>query len=101
MKISSEQKADIVRRIQVKNPGGTWAVSYRAIAAEFGVSGCLISHIAKHAGLPQREHSGKHIPFVGPRYQPPAHALSASSTAVGYVPGTAQQSGHDRGSPSH
>ena len=68
----SEQKADIVRRIQVKNPDGTWAVSYRAIAAEFGVSGCLISHIAKHAGLPQREHSGKHIPFVGPRYQPPA-----------------------------
>ena len=71
-KISSGQRAEIVRRIQVKNPDGTWAVSYRAIAAEFGVSGCLISHIAKHAGLPQREHSGKHIPFVGPRYQPPA-----------------------------
>jgi hypothetical protein len=32
MKISSEQKADIVRRIQVKNPDGTWAVSYKALA---------------------------------------------------------------------
>ena len=42
MKISSEQKADIVRRIQVKNPDGTWAVSYKALAPEFGVSSCLI-----------------------------------------------------------
>jgi hypothetical protein len=47
-KISSEQKADIVRRIQVKNPDGTWAVTYKDIAAEFAVSSCLISHIAKH-----------------------------------------------------
>ena len=71
MKISSEQKADIVRRIQVKNPDGTWAVSYKALAPEFGVSSCLISHIAKHAGLPQRKR-GKYVPSVGKRYQPPA-----------------------------
>jgi len=32
MKISSEQKADIVRRIQVKNPDGTCAVLYKALA---------------------------------------------------------------------
>ena len=69
MKISSEQKADIVRRIQVKNPDGTWAVSYKALAPEFGVSSCLISHIAKHAGLPQRKR-GKYVPRK--RYQPPA-----------------------------
>ena len=72
MKISSAQKADIVRRIQVKNPDGTWAVSYKALAAEFAVSSCLISHIAKHAGLPQRERGPQYIPFVGKRYQPPA-----------------------------
>jgi hypothetical protein len=72
MKISSAQKADIVRRIQVKNPDGTWAVLYNALAAEFGVSSCLISHIAKHAGLPQRERGPQYIPFVGKRYQPPA-----------------------------
>ncbi len=71
MKISSEQKADIVRRIQVKGPDGTWAVSYKALAPEFGVSSCLISHIAKHAGLPQRKR-GKYVPSVGKRYQPPA-----------------------------
>ena len=78
-KISSEQKADIVRRIQVKNLDGTWAVSYRDLAAEFGVSHCLISHIAKHAGLPQRERGsqripfvGKRLPFVGKRFEPPA-----------------------------
>jgi hypothetical protein len=71
MKISSAQKADIVRRIQVKNPDGTWVVSYKALAPEFGVSSCLISHIAKHAGLPQRKR-GKYVPFVGKRYQPPA-----------------------------
>ena len=41
MKISSEQKADIVRRIQVKNLDGTWAETYGALAKEFGVSGCL------------------------------------------------------------
>ena len=35
-KISSEQKADIVRRIQVKNPDGTWAETYGALAEEFG-----------------------------------------------------------------
>src|SRR5271157_67820 len=57
---------------QVKNPDGTWAVSYKALAAEFGVSSCLISHIAKHAGLPQRERGPQYIPFVGMRYQPPA-----------------------------
>ena len=74
MKISSEQKADIVRRIQVKNLNGTWADKYDALAKEFGVSRCLISYIAKGAGLPQREggHSKAHIPFVGKRYQPPA-----------------------------
>jgi AraC-like DNA-binding protein len=71
-KISSEQKADIVRRIQVKNPDGTWAVTYKDIAAEFGVSRCLISHIAKHAGLPRRERGPQAIPFVGKRYHPPA-----------------------------
>ena len=71
-KISSAQKADIVRRIQVKNPDGAWAVSYKALAPEFGVSSCLISHIAKHAGLPQRERGPQYIPFVGMRYQPPA-----------------------------
>jgi hypothetical protein len=38
MKISSAQKADIVHRIQVKNPDGTWAVLYKALATEFGVS---------------------------------------------------------------
>jgi len=72
MKISSAQKADIVRRIQVKNPDGTWAVSYKALASEFAVSSCLISRIAKHAGLPQRERGPQCIPFVGLRYQPPA-----------------------------
>jgi hypothetical protein len=71
MKISSEQKAEIVRRIQVKNLDGTWAVSYEALAPEFGVSSCLISHIAKHAGLPQRKR-GKYVASVGRRYQPPA-----------------------------
>ena len=70
-KVSSEQKADIVRRIQVKNPDGAWAVSYKALAPEFGVSSCLISHIAKHAGLPQRKR-GKYVPSVGKRYQLPA-----------------------------
>jgi len=70
-KISSAQKADIVRRIQVKNPDGAWAVSYKALAPEFGVSSCLISHIAKHAGLPQRKR-GKYVPSVRTRYQPPA-----------------------------
>jgi hypothetical protein len=69
-KISSEQKADIVRRIQVKNPDGTWAVSYKDIAAEFAVSRCLISHIAKHAGLPRRERGPQVIPCK--RYHPPA-----------------------------
>ena len=53
------------------NPDGTWAVSYKALAPEFGVSSCLISHIAKHAGLPQRKR-GKYVPSVGKRYQPPA-----------------------------
>jgi len=74
MKISSEQNTDIVRRIQVKNPDGTWAETYGALAEEFGVSRCLISHIAKCAGLPRREggHFKAHIPFVGKRYQPPA-----------------------------
>jgi hypothetical protein len=71
-KINPEQKADIARRIQVKNPDGTWAVSYKAIAAEFGVSPCLISHIAKRAGLPQRERGPQHFPFAGERYHPPA-----------------------------
>ena len=74
MKISSEQKADIVRRIQVKNLNGTWAEKYDALAKEFGVSRCLISHIAKRAGLSRRE-GGQfkaHTAFVGKRYQPPA-----------------------------
>ena len=71
MKISSEQKTDIVRRIQVKNPDGTWAVLYKDLATEFGVSRCLISRIAKHASLPRREGCRQHIPFVGKRYQPP------------------------------
>ena len=31
MKIGPEQKADIVRRIQVKNPDGTWAEKYGAL----------------------------------------------------------------------
>ena len=47
MKISSEQKADIVRRIQVKNPDATWVVSYKALAPEFGVSSCLGSRLIK------------------------------------------------------
>jgi hypothetical protein len=74
MKISSEQKADIVRRIQLKNLDGTWAETYGALAEEFGVSRCLISNIAKCAGLLRREggYSKAHIPFVGKRYQPPA-----------------------------
>jgi hypothetical protein len=72
MKISSAQKADIVRRIQVKNPDGTWAVTYKALAAEFAVTSGLISHMAKRAGLPQRERGPQYIPFVGKRYQPPA-----------------------------
>ena len=90
----SGQKADIVRRIQVKNPDGTWAVSYKAIAAEFGVSPCLISHIAKRAGLPQRERGPQHFPFAGKRYQPPAQLWDN-------VPGAAWQTGHGGGSPSH
>ena len=72
MKISSVKKADIVRPVQVKNPDGTWAVTYKALAAEFAVSSCLISHMAKRAGLPQRERGPLYIPFVGMRYQPPA-----------------------------
>jgi hypothetical protein len=73
MKISSEQKADIVRRIQLKNLDGTWAETYGALAEEFGVSRCLISNIAKCAGLLRGEGgcSKAHIPFVGKRYQPP------------------------------
>jgi len=72
MKISSEQRANIVCRIQVKNPDGTWEVLYKDLAAEFGVSRCLISRIAKHAGLLRRKRGPQHIPFVGKRYQPPA-----------------------------
>ena len=74
MKISSEQKADIVRRIQVKNPDGTWTERYGPLAKEFNVSRCLISHIAKRAGLLRRERGqfAAHIAFVGKRYQPPA-----------------------------
>jgi hypothetical protein len=72
MKVSSEQKTEIVRRIQVRNPDGTWAVSYQELATEFGVSRCLISHIAKRAGLARREGGRAHVPFVGKRYQPPA-----------------------------
>jgi hypothetical protein len=56
----------------VKNPDGTWAVTYKDIAAEFAVSRCLISYIAKRAGLAQRERGPQHIPFVGKRYHPPA-----------------------------
>jgi hypothetical protein len=41
MKVSSEQIADIVCRMQVKNPDGTWAVLYKDLAAEFGVSRCI------------------------------------------------------------
>jgi hypothetical protein len=59
MKISSDQKADIVRRIQVKNPDGTWAEKYGALAEEFGVSRCLISHIAKH--VPSRFWQGTRV----------------------------------------
>ncbi len=69
MKISSTQKTDIVRRIQVKNPDGTWAVTYKALAAEFAVTSCLISHMAKRAGLPQRQRGPQYIPFLGMRYQ--------------------------------
>jgi hypothetical protein len=72
MKISSTQKVDIVRRIQVKNPDGTWAVTYKALAAEFAVSSCLISHMAKRAGLPQRERGPQYIPLLGMRYKLPA-----------------------------
>ena len=72
MKVSSEQRADIVRRMQVKNPNGTWAVLYKDLAAEFGVSRCLISKIAERAGLSRRKGCRQHIPFVGKRYQPPA-----------------------------
>ena len=74
MKISLEQKADIVRRIQVKNPDGAWAEKYGALAKEFGVSRCLISSIAKCAGLPRREgvQCAAHVAFRGKRYQPPA-----------------------------
>jgi len=72
MKISLEQKADIVRRIQVKNLDGTWAETYGALAKKFDVSRCLISHIAKRAGLMRRERGRAHIPFVGKRFKPPA-----------------------------
>src|SRR5215472_17342132 len=72
MKVSSKQRADIVRRMQVKNPDGAWAVLYKDLAAEFGVSRCLISKIAERAGLSRRERCRQHIPFVGKRYQPPA-----------------------------
>ena len=74
MKISSEQKADIVRRIQVKNLDGTWAETYGALAEEFSVSRRLISYIANCAGLSRREgvECAPHIPFIGKRYQPPA-----------------------------
>jgi|SRR5690242_15175931 hypothetical protein len=71
MKISSEQKAEIVRRIQVRNLDGTWAVSYQELATKFGVSRCLISHIAKRAGLAPRGRGWAHTSFVGKRYQPP------------------------------
>jgi hypothetical protein len=67
MKISSEQRANIV-----KNPDGSWAMLYKDLAAKFDVSRCLISRIAKHAGLPRREGCRQHIPFVGKHYQPPA-----------------------------
>jgi hypothetical protein len=74
MKIRPQQRADILRRIQVKNPDGTWAEKYGALAKEFGVSRCLISHIAKCAGLPRREGAqfAAHISHTGKRYQPPA-----------------------------
>ena len=58
--------------LQLKNPDGTWAVLYKDLAAEFGVSRCLISKIAQRAGLARREHCRQHIPFVRKRYQPPA-----------------------------
>jgi len=72
MKVSSEQRADTVCRMQVENPDGTWAVLYKDLAAEFGVSRCLISKIAQRAGLARREYCRQHIPFVRKRYQPPA-----------------------------
>ena len=72
MKVSSEQRANIVCRMQVENPDGTWAVLYKDLAAEFGVSRCLISKIAQRAGLARREYCRQHIPFVRKRYQPPA-----------------------------
>ena len=56
MKVSSEQRADTVCRMQVENPDGTWAVFYKDLAAEFGVSRCLISKIAQRAGLARREY---------------------------------------------
>ena len=42
--------------LQLKNPDGTWAVLYKDLAAEFGVSRCLISKIAQRAGLARREY---------------------------------------------
>jgi hypothetical protein len=86
MKISSEQRADIVRRIQLKSPDGTWAVSYQDLAAELGVSRCLISYIAKHSGLPRRQRGPqRHVPFVRKRYQPPAQLLDMYQELRGKV----------------
>jgi hypothetical protein len=39
MKVSSEQKTEIVRRIQVRNPDGTWAVSYQELYATMSQAG--------------------------------------------------------------
>jgi len=91
MKIGLEQKAEIVRRIQVKNLDGTWAETYGALADEFGVSRCLISHIAKRAGLSRRE-GGQfkaHIAFAGKRYQPPAQLADMYQELRGKVGVTA------------
>ena len=90
MKINPEKKANIVRRIQVKNPDDTWAVSYKALSEEFGVSSCLISYIAKHAGLPQRERGPQYIPLLGMRYKLPAQLWDMYQELRGKVGGVGQ-----------
>jgi hypothetical protein len=57
-KISPEQQRDIVRRIKITKPDGTWAETYSQLAIEFGVTSPVITYHAKRAGVPMRTRPG-------------------------------------------
>ena len=50
-KLTKAKRAEIVHRAQQINPDGSWKEKYDAIAMDYGVSRCMISHIVLKAGL--------------------------------------------------